>query len=35
VIDDGHDVRLIDGESGPISMRAIVAEAMNFFPEAD
>lgn len=34
LIDDGHDVRLIDGEFGPMSTQAIVAEALGFFPDA-
>ena len=28
LIDDGHDVRLIDGEFGPMPTQAIVAEAV-------
>jgi anaerobic magnesium-protoporphyrin IX monomethyl ester cyclase len=34
LIDDGHDVYLIDGEFGPMSTQAIVAEALGFFPDA-
>jgi anaerobic magnesium-protoporphyrin IX monomethyl ester cyclase len=34
LIDDGHDVRLIDAEFGPMSTQAIVAEALGFFPDA-
>ena len=34
LIDDGHDVRLIDGEFGPMSVQAIVAEAIGFRPDA-
>ena len=34
LIDDGHEVRLIDGEFGPMSTQAIVAEALDFFPDA-
>jgi anaerobic magnesium-protoporphyrin IX monomethyl ester cyclase len=34
LIDDGHDVRLIDGEFGPMPIVAIVAEAQKFFPDA-
>jgi anaerobic magnesium-protoporphyrin IX monomethyl ester cyclase len=34
LIDDGHDVRLIDGEFGPMSTPAIVAQALGFFPDA-
>ena len=34
LIDDGHEVRLIDGEFGPMPTRAIVAEAVGFFPDA-
>ena len=34
LIDDGHDVRLIDAEFGPMSTQAIVAEALGFLPDA-
>jgi anaerobic magnesium-protoporphyrin IX monomethyl ester cyclase len=34
LIDDGHDVRLIDGEFGPMSVDAIVAQATTFAPDA-
>jgi anaerobic magnesium-protoporphyrin IX monomethyl ester cyclase len=34
LIDDGHDVRLIDGEFGPMSTQAIVAEMVGFSPDA-
>ena len=34
LIDDGHDVCLIDGEFGPMSTPAIVAQALGFFPDA-
>src|ERR1043165_8585901 len=34
LIDDGHDVRLIDGEFGPMPKVAIVAEATSFRPDA-
>jgi anaerobic magnesium-protoporphyrin IX monomethyl ester cyclase len=34
LIDDGHDVRLIDGEFGPMTTRQIVAEAVGFAPDA-
>jgi anaerobic magnesium-protoporphyrin IX monomethyl ester cyclase len=34
LIDDGHIVRLIDGEFGPMPTPAIVAEALSFAPEA-
>jgi anaerobic magnesium-protoporphyrin IX monomethyl ester cyclase len=33
LIDDGHEVRLIDGEFGPMSKAAIVAEARAFRPD--
>ena len=33
LIDDGHDVRLIDGELGPMSLEAIVQEAMEHEPD--
>jgi hypothetical protein len=32
LIDDGHEVRLIDGEFGPMPAQAIVTEAVRFFP---
>jgi hypothetical protein len=34
LIDDGHDVRLIDAEFGPMSTPAIVAQAIGLFPDA-
>ncbi len=34
LIDDGHDVRLIDGEFGPASTESLVAQARDFAPEA-
>ncbi len=34
LIDDGHAVKLIDGEFGPMPMSAIVAEAARFSPHA-
>lgn len=34
LIDDGHEVRLIDGEFGPMSVAAIVSEASAFRPDA-
>lgn len=34
LIDDGHDVKLIDGEFGPMTTSAIVAEAVRFSPHA-
>ncbi len=34
LIDDGHEVRLLDAEFGPMPMRAIVAEAVRFAPDA-
>jgi anaerobic magnesium-protoporphyrin IX monomethyl ester cyclase len=34
LIDDGHEVRLIDGEFGPMSTSAIVAEGCGFRPDA-
>jgi anaerobic magnesium-protoporphyrin IX monomethyl ester cyclase len=34
LIDDGHEVRLIDGEFGPMPVQAIVTEAVSFFPDA-
>jgi len=34
LIDDGHDVRLIDGEFGPMSTSAIVEQAVGFLPDA-
>ena len=33
-IDDGHHVKLIDGEFGPMATSAIVAEAVRFSPHA-
>ena len=34
MIDDGHEVDLIDGEFGPMSTEAIVAEALAYGPDA-
>src|ERR1700709_2893427 len=34
LVDDGHEVRLIDGEFGPMPVQAIVTEAVSFFPDA-
>src|SRR5215471_12108383 len=34
LIDDGHEVRLIDGEFGPMPKQTIVAEASLFRPDA-
>jgi anaerobic magnesium-protoporphyrin IX monomethyl ester cyclase len=34
LIDDGHEVRLIDGEFGPMPAQTIVNEAVSFFPDA-
>jgi anaerobic magnesium-protoporphyrin IX monomethyl ester cyclase len=34
LIDDGHDVRLLDAEFGPMTVRSIVAEALKFAPDA-
>jgi anaerobic magnesium-protoporphyrin IX monomethyl ester cyclase len=34
LIDDGHEVRLLDGEFGPMPAQAIVTEAVSFFPDA-
>lgn len=34
LIDDGHEVRLIDAEFGPMTLAAIIAEAAPFVPEA-
>jgi anaerobic magnesium-protoporphyrin IX monomethyl ester cyclase len=34
LIDDGHEVKLIDGEFGPMSTAAILAEAESFAPDA-
>lgn len=33
LIDDGHDVRLIDGEFGPMPQEKIVAEAVSYKPD--
>lgn len=33
LLDDGHDVRLIDGELGPMTLAQIVEEAHNFAPD--
>ena len=30
LIDDGHEVRLLDGEFGPMPVQAIVTEAVSF-----
>lgn len=34
LIDDGHEVRLLDGEFGPMTVQGIVAEAEAFAPDA-
>lgn len=34
LIDDGHDVSLLDGEFGPMPLSAIVAEAVRWRPDA-
>ena len=34
LIDDGHDVRLIDGEFGPMPMQSLIAEAVRLGPDA-
>src|SRR5882724_4853891 len=34
LIDDGHEVRLIDGEFGPASIASLVAGAQGFAPDA-
>ncbi|MGN1285714.1 MAG: cobalamin-dependent protein, partial [Bradyrhizobium sp.] len=34
LIDDGHHVRLLDAEFGPMPLEAIVAEASRFSPDA-
>jgi anaerobic magnesium-protoporphyrin IX monomethyl ester cyclase len=34
LIDDGHEVRLIDAEFGPMPLADIIAEAAHFAPEA-
>src|SRR5947208_55554 len=34
LIDDGHEVRLLDGEFGPMPTEAIVAAALGFGPDA-
>src|SRR5215475_8393798 len=34
LIDDGHEVRLVDGEFGPMPTEAIVDEALGFAPDA-
>src|SRR5438876_9345860 len=34
LIDDGHEIRLIDGEFDPMPMQAIIAEAVSFRPDA-
>lgn len=33
LIDDGHEVRLIDGEFGPMPLEVLVAEAIAFAPD--
>lgn len=34
LIDDGHEVRLIDAEFGPMPTKEILAEAFGFYPDA-
>jgi anaerobic magnesium-protoporphyrin IX monomethyl ester cyclase len=34
LLDDGHGVRLIDGEFGPMTVGQLVAEAAHFAPDA-
>ncbi len=34
LIDDGHEVRLVDGELDPMSKQSLVAEAVGFAPDA-
>src|ERR1700721_866764 len=34
LIDDGHDVHLIDGEFGPTSTQSLVAQAVRLAPDA-
>src|SRR5438132_11533644 len=34
LIDDGHEVRLLDAEFGPMPVRSIAAEARAFAPDA-
>lgn len=34
LIDDGHEVRLIDGEFGPVPIAELVADALAFAPDA-
>ncbi len=34
LLDDGHDVRLVDGEFGPMTVAQLVAEAVGFAPHA-
>jgi anaerobic magnesium-protoporphyrin IX monomethyl ester cyclase len=34
LIDDGHDVTLIDGEFGPMPLEALVAEVVGRAPDA-
>ncbi len=34
LIDDGHEVRLVDAEFGPMPLPAIIADAAQFMPEA-
>ncbi len=34
LLDDGHDVRLIDAELGPMSVEAVVTQALAFAPDA-
>uniref|UniRef100_UPI0019548362 cobalamin-dependent protein n=1 Tax=Stenotrophomonas maltophilia TaxID=40324 RepID=UPI0019548362 len=34
LIDDGHEVRLIDGEFGPVPIAELIADALRFEPDA-
>jgi anaerobic magnesium-protoporphyrin IX monomethyl ester cyclase len=34
LIDDGHEVRLVDGEFGPMPLASLVAEAVHWAPDA-
>ena len=34
LIDDGHEVRLLDGEFGPMTVEQLVAEAVGVAPDA-
>ena len=34
LIDDGHEVRLLDGEFGPMPLASLVAEAVRWAPDA-